>query len=201
MQPYDIVSKLWIQQCTEAFLKELVRARIKQFEPVEELAQEQPAISRADYVLRAKTPAGTSQVFVLRGLITRFAPQQPATGEELGAKSRRMGPVPSTLYLCKSVSSVGTRIAGFRFRDRSKLIRTNPGAMPVQCRCNADHRSGLHRDWTGIAPGLARITPEPGRNPIRAAAAHRQEIVSVAPRRPTQRSPEWPHGARRRYGP
>src|SRR5689334_13429569 len=65
MQPYDIVSKLWIEQCTEVFLKELVRARVKQFEPIEELAQEQPAISRADYVLKAKTPAGTSQVFVL----------------------------------------------------------------------------------------------------------------------------------------
>ena len=71
MQPYDIVSKLWIEQCTEVFLKELVRARVKQFEPIEELAQEQPAISRADYVLKAKTPAGTSQVFVLE-FLTRW---------------------------------------------------------------------------------------------------------------------------------
>jgi hypothetical protein len=54
MQPYDIVSKLWIEQCTEPFLKELVGARIKQFQSIEELAQEQPAISKADYVLKAE---------------------------------------------------------------------------------------------------------------------------------------------------
>jgi flagellar biosynthesis/type III secretory pathway protein FliH len=71
MQPYDIVSKLWIEQCSEAFLKELVGARIKEFQPIEQLAQEQPAISKADYVLKAKTPTGASEVFVLE-FLTRW---------------------------------------------------------------------------------------------------------------------------------
>src|SRR5690242_599756 len=71
MQPYDIVSKLWIQQCTGPFLRELLGARIKQFKPIEELAQEQPAISKADYVLKAQTPAGTSQIYVLE-FLTRW---------------------------------------------------------------------------------------------------------------------------------
>ena len=81
MQPYDIVSKLWIEQCSGPFLKELVGARIKQFQPIEELAQEQPAISKADYVLKARTPAGTSQVFVLE-FLTRWE-----TGKQLSAGS------------------------------------------------------------------------------------------------------------------
>ena len=71
MQSYDIVSKLWIERCTEAFLKELVGARIKQFEPIEEVAQEQPAISKADYVLKAKTASGARHVFVLE-FLTRW---------------------------------------------------------------------------------------------------------------------------------
>jgi hypothetical protein len=71
MQPYDIVSKLWIEQCTEAFLKELVGVRIKQLQPVEEAAQEQPAISKADYVLKVKTRSGARQVFVLE-FLTRW---------------------------------------------------------------------------------------------------------------------------------
>ena len=29
MQPYDIVSKLWIEQCSEAFLKELMRRQLR----------------------------------------------------------------------------------------------------------------------------------------------------------------------------
>jgi hypothetical protein len=68
---YDTVSKLWIERCTGPFLKEMLDLPIRQLEPVEELAQEQPSMAKADSVLKATLADGTKQAFILE-FLTRW---------------------------------------------------------------------------------------------------------------------------------
>ena len=65
---YDTVSKLWIERCTGPFLKEMLNLRIQQLDPVEELAQEQPSMAKADSVLKATLADGTQRALILEFL-------------------------------------------------------------------------------------------------------------------------------------
>ena len=64
----DIVSKLWIEQCAEPFLRELLGVKPVSMESLEEIAQEQPSISRADYVFKIKAENNEHSVFLLEFL-------------------------------------------------------------------------------------------------------------------------------------
>ena len=80
---YDTASKLWIEKCTAPFLKEILDSPIRQLDPVEELAQEQPSMAKADSVLKATLDDGTRRAFIL-GRETVPADGRPAPPPSAG---------------------------------------------------------------------------------------------------------------------